>query len=84
MNRADIVAYATRDWRAVQEAKERYWAERQPSLTPEETLAIADGLRLHVNALRPDWPSVEDRERDLEVHARVSEALRSVHLPVGG
>ena len=47
-------------------------------------LAVADGLRRHVKALRPDWPSAEDRERDLEVHARVSEGLRSVHLPTGG
>jgi hypothetical protein len=78
MKRADIVAYATRDWRAVQEAKERYWAERKPSLTPEEALEIADGLRRHVKSLRPDWPSAEERQHGLELHARVSAALRSV------
>jgi hypothetical protein len=84
MKRADVVAYATRDWKAVQEAKERYWVERKPSLTPEQALEIADGLRRHVKSLRPDWPSAEERQRDLEVHARVSEALRSIHLPTGG
>lgn len=84
MTRDEIIAYANRDWELVREAKERYWAERKETLTPEDALAIADGLRRHVQSLRPDWPSAEDRERDLEVHARVSEALRSVHLPAGG
>lgn len=83
MTREDIIAYAERDWELLRETKERYWAERK-DLTPEAALAIADGLRRHVKALRPDWPTAEDRERDLEVHVRVSEDLRSVRLPTGG
>ena len=41
-----------------------------------EALAIAEGLRLHVRSLRPDWPSDAERLADAEVHARVSASLR--------
>ena len=76
MNPAHVRAYVDRDWALVQRLKERYWAERQ--LTPEEALALGDDLRRHVLAVRPDWPTDEDRLEDLEVHARVSESLRRV------
>jgi hypothetical protein len=43
-------------------------------------LLIADELRLHTRKVRPDWPSEQDRQHDLEVHIRVGAALRSVHV----
>jgi hypothetical protein len=78
VNRGDIEAFAGRDWGLVEQAKRRFWSQRKRVLSPGEALAIAEGLRLHVRALRPDWPSAKERAEDLAVHARVAASLRSV------
>jgi hypothetical protein len=78
VNREDIRAFAGRNWGLVEQAKRRFWRERKQTLSPAEALAIADGLRRHVRALRPDWPSAKERAEDLEIHARVAASLRSV------
>lgn len=80
----DLQAYATRDWDQVAREKERWWAERGRELTPAEKIRIGDMLRRHAQALRPDWPSPEERREDLETHIRVSEALRRVPSPSRG
>jgi hypothetical protein len=74
----EIRAFAGREWARVEESKRRYWAERKKVLSPAEALEVAEGLRRHVRAMRPDWPSPAERARDLEVHARVSASLRRV------
>jgi hypothetical protein len=84
MKLADIRAYMQRDWGLVRELKDRYWAERKRTLTPDEALSIADQLRQHAQTLRPDWPDPQEREADLQVHARVSESLRRVPSPSRG
>jgi hypothetical protein len=71
-------AFAGREWSLVEESKRRYWAERKRVLSPAEALEVAEGLRLHMRAMRPDWPSQAERAEDLEMHARVSAILRSV------
>jgi hypothetical protein len=78
VNREDIEAFAGRNWGLVEQAKRRFWSQRKKTLSPGEALAIAEGLRLHVRALRPDWPSAKERAEDLEVHARVAASLRRV------
>jgi hypothetical protein len=81
MKSADIRAYVERDWDAVRDLKDRYWAEAKRALTPDEALAVGDQLRQHVRMLRPDWPDAEQRRADLAVHARVSALLRRVPAP---
>ncbi|HEX6101353.1 MAG TPA: hypothetical protein VF432_33870 [Thermoanaerobaculia bacterium] len=76
MRREDIIAYARRDWAAVEERKRAHWAAEK--LSPEESLRLGDELRRHVAALRADWPSPEEREHDLATHIRVAESLRRV------
>jgi len=78
MNQDDLRSYAERDWELVAAAKQRYWIERKRTLLPAQALAIAESLRLHARALRPDWPSADDRLEDAEVHSRVSASLRLV------
>jgi hypothetical protein len=75
---SDVRAYLDRDWSSVRDLKDTYWAERKRTLTPEAALRIGDELRQHVRTLRPDWPDDQQREEDLQVHARVSELLRRV------
>lgn len=74
----EIRAYAGRDWSLIDESKRRYWAERKKGLSPAEALEVAEALRLHARAIRPDWPSPAERAVDIEVHAKVSSCLRSV------
>jgi hypothetical protein len=81
MKSADIRAYVERNWNAVRDLKDRYWAEAKRALTPDEALAVGDQLRQHVRTLRPDWPDAGQRRADLAVHARVSALLRRVPSP---
>jgi hypothetical protein len=76
VRKEDLVAYARRDWAAIEERKRAHWAAEK--LTPEESLNIGDDLRCHVSALQPDWPSADDRQTDLATHIRVAESLRRV------
>lgn len=78
MTREDVVAFATRDWAGMAASKADYWASRKATMTPVEALSLGADLRQHALALRPDWPSREDRAADTAVHRRVSEALRAV------
>jgi hypothetical protein len=78
VNDEDIRAFARRDWAAVAEAKARFWADRKRTMTPDEALATAEMLRQHARLLKPGWPDLRERDEDLAVHARVSEALRAV------
>jgi hypothetical protein len=78
MKAADVQSYLDRDWDRARASKDRYWAERKRTLTPEEALRIADGLRLQVRSLRPDWPDAEQRAADIATHVRVSKLLRRV------
>lgn len=78
MNRRDILAFAHRDWALVAEAKAEFWKERKRHLSPGDVLAVGDQLRRHAQAVRPDWPGEADRAADLDIHLRVTEALRAV------
>lgn len=71
----EIRAYAGRDWALLEAAKRGHWAERKRTLSPAEALEVADALRRHVRAIRPDWPSQEERAADIERHAWVSACL---------
>jgi hypothetical protein len=65
-----------RDWAAVRNAKDRYWAERIARLGPGEGLRIAEELRRQARQFDPTWPSPEERREDLAAHIRLSEVFR--------
>ena len=80
MRKEDLIAFAHRDWNAVAALKRRWWAEQKSRMSPAEALAVGDELRHHVSALR-DWPTEDDRRKDLASHMRLSEMLRRVKPP---
>jgi hypothetical protein len=84
VRREDVRAYLDRDWNAVAGEKDRFWIEERERGGVEWAFAIADDLRRQVLALRPSWPSAEDRASDVAVHERVSESLRRVRSTGGG
>lgn len=75
MTAQDIRAYMARDWDAVRDAKDAYWAERVGRLGPAEGLRIAEELRRQALLLNPEWPSEDDRREDFQVHVRVRALL---------
>jgi hypothetical protein len=80
VKRKDLLDFARRDHELVESWKVAYWADFGRVQGPTALMAIADGLRRHVMAIRPDWPTEADRRADLEAHARVSGALHRVQL----
>ncbi len=78
MSPSQVRAYLDREWSLVRDYKHRYWVDRKRTLSAEEALVIADGLRQQARALRPDWPGDRQREADLWTHIHVSECLRRV------
>ncbi len=78
MKNKDLQLFANRPWEATGEADAEYWLARKKRLGPAEGLRMAAELRALVAVERPDWPSSAERQADLDVHTRVSEALRRV------
>jgi hypothetical protein len=78
MTRAEVLAFARRDWAAVEAAKAEDWALRKALMGCAELLAAADGLRRSVARWRADWPTAAERESDLAAHVELSRRLRSV------
>lgn len=71
----DLRAYVRRDWAVLAEAKRAHWLA-QRALGPAHAARVVDDLRNQVRAVRPDWPSDEERAADLASHIRVAEILR--------
>ncbi len=66
------------DHDAAERVRTAYWVERLRRLGPAESFRVAEELRRHVRALRPDWPDRAERDADLAAHAAVHEALSRV------
>lgn len=73
-----IREFMARDWGAVRESKDRYWAERIECLGAAEGLRIADELRRQALLSDPAWPDADERRQDLLAHVRLAHLLRRV------
>ena len=75
--RAPAVLQLTReDWNAAARAKERYWRDYKRAHGPAAGIRAAEELRRQVLAMRPGWPSEEERSEDLAAHLRLIEIIR--------
>ena len=70
-----IRAYARRDWTLIERRKREYWAKRYREQGAAPLRRVADALREHLLAVRPDWPSEADREADLAHHVALKRLL---------
>ena len=73
----DVRSLVERDWALIEREKRDFWIARKSKMSPAEALRVSDELRRYVRAVRPDWPSQQDRENDLATHERVSRALQN-------
>jgi hypothetical protein len=78
VNAAEIRAYLARDWQAIADEKDRFWLEQRRRRGVAWGFEVADALRREVLALRPEWPSPDERNADRAVHERVSASLQRV------
>ena len=67
-----------RPWDELEALEAEHWRRRKEALGLGESLRIADQLRAHALAVRPDWPSDEERAADLAHHVRFAAKLRRV------
>jgi hypothetical protein len=75
MTRAEVLAFAMRDWEALGRSKAAHWMGIREELGAEEALEVADGLRAFVQGIRPDWPGDGERQADRAAHERVATVL---------
>ena len=58
-------------WQQLEERKRQHWAEEYRRGGPRASLQAAEDLHQHMQALRPDWPTLRDRQDDLAHHVRL-------------
>lgn len=64
----DVRAYARREWHLVEALDQEHWVRELSERGPLATFAASQALWEHMRALRPDWPSDDERRRDLADH----------------
>jgi hypothetical protein len=74
----DIAAFAGRDWAEAAACKEAQWLTERRRRGVRWCVAVAEALRREALRRQPAWPSVEERQDDLDTHVRVASALRRV------
>ncbi len=75
MDRDALRAYAQRDWAAIERLDQDHWAETFRRNGPDQAFRAAAALAEHARRARPDWPSAEDRQRDLEHHLELKRRI---------
>ena len=68
MDATGIADFQHRDWSLLNREKQRFWAERLAAADPEQCLEIGEALRQEALVVQPDWPSPNERLRDLKDH----------------
>ncbi len=75
VNREQLRAYAGRAWARAAALKQEHWAREFATRGPAATFEAAQALREHMRAVRPDWPTDEERREDLAHHVALKRAI---------
>ena len=78
MNRSAVAGFLARDFDASARMKAEHWAAAYAARGPLATLEASDALRAHMRAIRPDWPTEEERENDLAHHVAERRLLERI------
>lgn len=68
-------AFVRRDWAAVAQLKGEHWAREFAARGPVATLEASVALWRHMRAVRPDWPTAQERRDDLAHHIALKRAI---------
>ena len=75
ISKAQIKAFAKRDWEKISELDSSYWAEEYRRNGAESSLKAAEALRHHMKLLHPEWPDEAQRAADLQHHIKIKRLL---------
>lgn len=75
MDPSHLREYANRDWGAAERLDARHWRDEIASRGASATLEASQALRRHMELVRPDFPSAEERNADLQDHIAVKRML---------
>lgn len=81
MHKPEAAGIARRDWNLLADLKAAHWANVKRRLGAAAGIRAGEDLRRFVLRTHPRWPTRKDRLQDLQTHARVSAALKSVVRP---
>lgn len=70
----DIDEFLDRPWRASSIRKHQHWQTQSASAR----LDAATQLYVHARETNPDWPTADDRRRDLEHHIKMANLFASI------
>ena len=68
MTPEQLRAYARRAWHVDEALEQDHWAHEVAQRGPLATFEASQTLWQHMRALRPDWPSDDERRQDLADH----------------
>jgi hypothetical protein len=71
----DLKRFAGRDWAAAEARKRDYWRDQYRQHGAAPARAASTALLLHMRAVRPDYPSIRDREDDYAAHRALRQRL---------
>ena len=75
MNTRDIKEFANRDWSIISDLDRAYWAAEFQRNGAASSRSASQALWLHMKSIRPEWPSLKERNHDLENHIALKQLL---------
>ena len=78
MRKSDLLRFVGRDWKLLEELKSKHWARVKKESGPTAAIAAGENLRRFIRMCHHGWPGRKNRLWDIQTHARVSAALKSV------
>jgi hypothetical protein len=75
MDARSVLEFVDRDWTEIERSKRDHWTDRFRREGPAATLGASLALWQHARAVRPDWPTGEDRADDLAHHVTLKQLI---------
>jgi hypothetical protein len=82
---ATLGEYSARDWQIIEDQDRLHWAREYRQHGPVATMRASMALWEHLRQVRPEWPTTQDRQEDLDQHLLLIQIFqRSADFLVAG
>lgn len=75
---ATLGEYAARDWQIIADQDRLHWVREYRLHGPEVTMRASMALWEHLHRVRPEWPTAQDRQEDLDHHLLLIQMFQRV------
>jgi len=65
---AALGEYAARDWQIIADQDRLHWTREYRQHGPVATMRASMALWEHMRQVRPEWPTAQERQEDLDHH----------------